>query len=520
MAVAVVLLSVVFAGPLVEASPASAATPPPAQFIAKMYTEALGRMPEAGGWAANIDAYGRTGCTLDAIRQSIRGFYLSTEFLGLHYGNAARVLALYRGAVNREPEQGAFDVWTSQLDRGEKTWAQVVDGFGSSAELASLASRICSGSASYYYGTQPAPTLATSGAGFVGGTGEQLQRLLDSAPAGGTVYLAQMAVVRLTTTLFVPAGKTLATVGLPTPNEYANQGRLVRSSSFETPMVQLSGGARLLNVWVDGQRGDYKNYTGAATNVQTMGGLGTEVSGSKISNSMGWTSLVALGSFEGWPCASTTIQGNLVTAYSSEHLQFNGRGPWTDGLSVACEHATVQNNAVVDATDVGIVLFRASPATQASMVRNNQILSAGNSAYGALVIDGVLDQHVTHDFTGTTMTGNAFWTGPNTHFDIGMSIGTRPWFGNRSDAGTGAAVTNNTTNGLTAIVGTGIALSGMYNATVQGNNLTLSVRAVSSCPHVNLAVDADGYAAGGKVQSGGTSVSFTNPSTGGGCIGH
>jgi hypothetical protein len=187
---------------------------------------------------------------------------------------------------------------------------------------------------------------------------------------------------------------------------------------------------------------------------------------------------------------------------------------------VACEHAMVRNNAVVDATDVGIVLFRASPATQASMVRNNQILSAGNSAYGALVIDGVLDQHVTHDFTGTTMTGNAFWTGPNTHFDIGMSIGTRPWFGNRSDAGTGAAVTNNTTNGLTAIVGTGIALSGMYNATVQGNNLTLSVRAVSSCPHVNLAVDADGYAAGGKVQAGATSVSFTNPSTGGGCIGH
>src|ERR1700704_1019390 len=189
VAVAVVLLSMVFAGPVVAASPASAATPPPAPFIAKMYTEALGRMPEAGGWAANIDAYGRTGCTLDAIRQSIRGFYLSTEFLGLHYGNAARVLALYRGAVNREPEQGAFDIWTSQLDRGEKTWAQVVDGFGSSAELASLASRICSGSASYYYGTQPAPTLATSGAGFVGGTGEQLQRLLDSAPPGGTVYL-------------------------------------------------------------------------------------------------------------------------------------------------------------------------------------------------------------------------------------------------------------------------------------------------------------------------------------------
>jgi hypothetical protein len=251
-----------------------------------------------------------------------------------------------------------------------------------------------------------------------------------------------------------------------------------------------------------------------------MGGVGTAVSGSKISNSMGWTSLLALGSFEGWPCQSTTIEGNVITAYSSEHLQFDGKGPWTDGLSVACEHATVQNNAIIDATDVGIVLFRSGSATQASMVRNNLILSAGNSAYGALVVDGLLDQGVTHDFTGTTLTGNAFWTGPNTHFDLGMSIGTRPWFGNRSDAGTGATVTNNTTNGLTAIVGTGIALSGMYNATVQGNSLTLSVRAVSSCPHVKLAIDADGYAAGGNVQGGGTSVSFTNFSTGGGCIGH
>jgi hypothetical protein len=517
---AMVALSLVGAGSVFWVRPSEAADRVPAQFVAKLYSEALGRIPDAGGWTSHLNAVTNRGCNAGTIRDLIREFYTSGEFLRLDYDNQARVLALYRGALNREPEQSGLDHHTAQLDTGELTWSQLVDGFVTTSELSDLASTICGPGTSYHFGTQPAPNLTPSGSGFGGGTGAQLQALLDAAPAGGTVYLAQKAVVRLTTTLDIPKGRTLATRGLPAPSRYAMQGRLVRSGAFAAPMVQLESGAQLRSVWVDGQRGSSTNFTAEAINIQAMGGDGTAVIDSKISNSQGWSSLLAFGSAEGWPCASMTIKGNLITAYSSEHFPSDdGKGRWTDGASIACEHATVENNAVIDATDVGIVLFRAAPAVQSSAVRNNQVLNAGNSAYGALAVDGLYDKGVTQNFTGATVNNNAFWTGPDTHVDFGMAIGTRPWFGNRSDAGTGVTVRDNTTNGLTAVVGTGIAISGMYRATVQGNDLRLSVQSISSCPHVALAVDADGYAADSDVQPGGTPVKFTSPS-GGGCIGH
>jgi hypothetical protein len=170
---------------------------------------------------------------------------------------------------------------------------------------------------------------------------------------------------------------------------------------------------------------------------------------------------------------------------------------------------------------VAIVLFKSTPAGQTSTIRYNSILSAGNAAYGAIGMDSGLDRGVTNDFRQASVIGNTFWTGPYTHFDIGIAVGTREWFGNRADNSTGVLVQDNTTGGLTAIVGTGIAVTGMYNATVTGNDLQdLTVQAISQCPHVLLGIDSEGYAAGGHFQSGGTLVRYTNPATGGGCIGH
>ncbi|MFI9847393.1 DUF4214 domain-containing protein [Nonomuraea sp. NPDC051941] len=503
----------------VGATPATAAGKVPAQFFAKLYSEALGRMPDPSGWSAAVGDFAAKGCTPDRVRDFARGFYTSAEFMALNYDAEERVLALYRDALNREPDRSGFDHFTGLLTEGARSWPQIVDAIVSSGELASLAATICGSSTSYHYGTAPALTLTPKGAGFAGGTGEQLQALLDATPEGGTVYLAEKAVVRVGAMLVIPPGRTLATTGTPSPREYARQGRLVRASSFGEPVVRLQSGARLRGVWVDGQRGAYTNFTLNAINVQLMGGDGTEVSGSKISDSRGWSSLLALGSGDNRPCPRAVISGNLVTAYSSEHVMHDGVGRWTDGISVSCENAVVEGNGIVDATDVGIVLFRSSPATQRSSVQGNVVLNAGNAAYGAIVVDPLYGGDVTHDFTGATVSGNAFWTGPDTHADIGIAAGTRMWFGERADDGAGVSVRDNTTNGLTAVVGTGIAVGGMNRATVQGNDLRLSVRAISSCPHVNFGVDQEGHAQDGDFQPGATPVDFTNPS-GGGCIGH
>jgi Domain of unknown function (DUF4214) len=505
---------------LVTVAPASASpTAPgrlPAQFIAKLYTEALGRAPDAEGWAAHLAAYSERGCTRDSLATAVRAFYLSPEFLGLPYGPAARVIALYRGALNREPDQAGLDRNTSQLEGAALTWPQVVDAFATGIEFAKLWPKICGSATSYQYGTVPAPSPRPSSDGFAGGDGSELQALLDAAPAGSTVYIARMAVVRLSKTLVVPAGKTLATQGLPSAREYANQGRLVRTDSLEGPMVRLEGGA-LRNVWVDGQRGRAENYTLDAINVQVMGGKSSAVTGAKLSNSRGWTNLQAFGSNEGFPCQGLAVVDNVITAYSSENVRRAGQGRWTDGISVSCERATIQGNEVIDTTDVGIVIFRASPAVQRSVVRDNLVLSAGNPAFAAIGIDGLYGKGVTHDFTGTSITGNEFWTSPDTHYEIGITIGTRPWFGQLNDAGTGASVTNNTTGGQVAVVSTGIAVGGMHKATVQGNDLRLSVRPVSACPQTNFGVDSEGYAEGGDFQPGATPVRFTN-NAGGGCI--
>ena len=78
--------------------------------------------------------------------------------------------------------------------------------------------------------------------------------------------------------------------------------------------------------------------------------------------------------------------------------------------------------------------------------------------------------------------------------------------------GEGATVTDNTTNGLTATVSTGIAVSGMTGGTVRGNDLRLSIAATGRCPQVAFGVDpADG---GGTFEPPATSVEFA------GCIGH
>ncbi len=461
----------------------------PSQFIAKHYSEALGRLPDPGGWQSSHEFFARNGCYFDSLKTWGRSVYLSPEFSSFPYDNAARLLAAYRGILNREPDGDGFFWLLSLLDKGYD-WSAVVDSLYDSEEFQSLAPWICT-PYSYSFGGYPAIWLPPGGSGFQGGTGRDLQEVIDRTPTGGTVFLAQKAVVLLDEPLNLSRRITLTTVGAPPHNHYALMGRLVRNSNFNEAAVKLRDGARLLNVWVDGAR-NYVGYRPGGLNVQLFGGNGTTVADSVISNTAGWSSLQAFGSAEGQPCASNTLARNLVTVYSSDHFDQT----WADGLSVACENTLVQDNEIVDATDVPIVLFRSTPAVQRSQIRNNRLLSAGNSAYGALVADP-LRSGQTHDFTGSVVENNTFWTGPNTWYVVGISVGTRAWFGTQSDMGYGARFVNNTTGSNYALVNTGIGVSGMLNATVQGNGGQLWVYPVARCPHVEVGASVSaGYASG------------------------
>ncbi|WP_203922775.1 DUF4214 domain-containing protein [Rugosimonospora africana] len=486
----------------------------PAQFIAKQYTEALGRIPDQPGWQAAIGWFGQAGgCNAGNLATEGETMFTSAEFNALGYSNAARILALYRGSVNREPDQAGFTNWMNQLASG-LSWATVVQKFYTGGEFATLVSQICSGvvdgsGSSYHFGTQPAIALPTSGSGFTGVAGHPndsqsaLQSLLDATASagGGTVVLAQQAVVWLTSTLTVPSGVTLTTQGAPDPRHYAEMGRLVRRSAFNDKLVVVKQGGALRNVWVDGARGNPGNEDPSRINVVTYGGPDTVVTANRISDSQGAQNLYLFGDFNGYTCPSTTASDNLITAYASDNYQAN---TWTDGIADDCEGATVTGNQIIDSTDVAIVLYRTTSHPQHSVVRNNSVLSAGNSMYGGIGLDPLFraagQAPATWDFTGATIEGNTLWTGPDTHFVIGIPVGTRAWFATvyTSDTGTGGSVTGNTTGSLSARVVTGVAVSGMVGTTVTGNKLSFVHNVhTGSCPAVDYAADIRGGHASG-----------------------
>lgn len=490
------------------ASAAQAATPH--QFIAKAYTEILGRIPDQGGYQGGLNHFNANGCTKATLKSWGRGVFLSTEYTNLGYDNASKLLTAYRAILNREPDAGGFAFWLGQLDGGVP-FINVVDSLFDSTEFNGLVTSICKAAtstadATYGFGNGAVidlPILGSCPTCFAGTTQAQLQTALNSAPAGGTVWLKQRQVIRLTSTLDIPAGKTLATINNPDHNQYANMARLVRDSSFDATMVKLVSGSKLKNVWVDGSRGRL-GFTDNALNVQLYGGTNSEVSGCVISNAAGWSSLQAFGRTENQTCGSNFIRNNLITAYSSLHFGlFPGAGKgWTDGLSIACENATVENNEIVDATDVPIVVFRACPAVQASQVRFNTMLNAGNSSYGGLVADALTPAFQnaactgTPSFVGASVNNNTFWTGAG-HYDIAISVGTRAWFGTSSITATGASFQNNTGGSQPVRCRTGIGVSGMLNTTVLGNTFTRTALTFGSCPSVQVGASvSQGYASG------------------------
>jgi hypothetical protein len=461
--------------------------------------------------------FGASGCSATTLAQQGKAVYLSSEFTGLGYDNAAKLLALYRGALNREPDTSGFNFNMNQLSGGT-SWTQVVDQFFASSEFTGDAASFCT-TGSYTFGAGAALTIPL-GQGcsgqfcFTGGTQAQLQSMLDAAaPAHATVTLAQQVVVPITTAqqvgpprtrmagLDIPAGVTLTTAGSPAPSRYAEMGRLVRAGGLgAAAVVEVESGAKLTSVWVDGQRTSPTDHVPDSVNVETAGGSGTTVASDRLSNAVGFTNLHALGTAESLPCAGNTITGNLVTAYSSSHTD----QLWSDGISVACENATVENNTVIDATDVGIVLFRAYPADQRSVVADNTVLSAGNPAFGGIVADPLSSSPtVDPSFAGASVRDNTLWTGPATYFHIALSVGSAAWFAS-PNIGSGASFTGNTTGSQSANVTEGIAVSGMLNATVTGNTLSVNLGRHGSCPQAGIAVDPQ--LGSGTIQSPNTSV--------------
>ena len=489
-------------------APASAAVP--GQFIAKMYTEALGRASDPGGWQYYVGYFNQNGCTQPALKSAGKPFYLGAEYNNLGYDNVDKVLTAYRGVLRREPDAGGFNFWVNYLNQGNAL-TSLLDAMFDSGEFGGLVTAICAGD--YGWGNTGAISIPTTGAGFQGGTAGQLQAVLNAAAPGSTVYLAQRGVVWADTKVVIPNGVTLATTGLPDHTRYARQGRIVRTTLFGDTLVEVRPGAQLISVWVSGQRPvvGFACCPPYTTNISVRSGFGASVSYSRTDTPAGFSTLVLNGA-EGEPgttCSNVTISGNLSVGYGSNH--FNGQ--WADGISNKCEGATITGNQIIDATDVGIVLFRATPATQQSQVTSNTIVAAGLSAYAAISLDP-LAGGPTANFSGSLVASNQLWTAPLTHFDIGIAVGTMPWFANVGGVnGSGANVQNNSTANIITNFDSAMIIDGMINATVVYNDLPRNNVEVSACPTGGVLADVAGGHASGILQQWSQATAHS-------CIGH
>jgi hypothetical protein len=100
----------------------------PAQFIAKLYTEGLGRIPDQSGWASAVSYFAQNGCSAPSLAAYGQSVYTSAEYTGLQYDNDAKLLTLYRGVLNREPDPSGFANWLQHLGSGT-SWPSAVQLF-------------------------------------------------------------------------------------------------------------------------------------------------------------------------------------------------------------------------------------------------------------------------------------------------------------------------------------------------------------------------------------------------------
>ncbi|MGH8976554.1 MAG: hypothetical protein ACRDV7_00660, partial [Acidimicrobiia bacterium] len=502
----------------------------PTQWIAKQYSELLGRSPTAAEWTASVAAFeSASRCSADSLSDMGRDLAGSDEFAASYpeqtpLDKAQRFTAVIRATLSRDPHQDDWDELFVPYREGEDSWPQVLDAvYGASRFEDALVPAICDGlEPAYGFGAEgndyePPVDLRELSDDGASRTQQQLQDAIDAAGAagGGTVELAPGELIRIggaengDRQLVIAPGVTLTTAGAPGTRQYARMGRLVPNGPNATicvekvcsnvAMVRVAPGGGLTNVWVEGTGLDAAAFKIAA--IESSGSSDaqpTRLVGNRVSvPARDGVGIRARGfSLSGEPCTAEVIADNLVTGYASAQ-SFDGRGQamWSDGIAVGCESARVTGNQLIDISDAGIVLYGsfnralASMRAQTSSVSGNQLLSAGLPGHVALGFDAIgecsafpsggvvpcLDVPTERDFHGSSISSNTYSTGPRTHFDIGLMVGGGARWGAHRVPATGASASDNTTGRVGARVNIGIAVLAMADATLSNNTGALEL---------------------------------------------
>jgi hypothetical protein len=450
----------------------------PAQYIAKLYTEGLARTPDQLGYFGYANYMQAKGC--NAFTLQLVGYQIltSAEAKNISYSAEQRILTLYRALLNREPTSVELVDYVNLITT--KGLEQTVQTLVKSKEFNNLVPRLCKSKDKERlarYGWNGKPLKLTPVYHAFNGTEDELRRELALYPHGTIFSVAENYYVELTKPLEL-SGITLQTEG--NPKEYAKMARFIRAKNFSgnnacgqpecgEPLIRLKNGASIKNIWIDGN-GNNHNYRVWDINVQTVG-ANNKVENCRIDNTAGFSNIQTLGALEGIPCTNVLIKNNLITGYNSDGFPNNIPAPWVDGITNSCENASIEENSIVDTSDVAIVIFNAPKGfIQNTKVRFNNIFQAGNSTFAGLNSDHIFSEYAA-DFSGTVFENNLLWTSHFASMRSGISAGSGLWNQNAGGSGFGLQVFRNTT-GFGFIKGQyAISIANMHNATIRENSM-------------------------------------------------
>ena len=104
------------------------------KFATRLYTECLGREPDADGllfWALRLTNLESSGY------EAAKGFFESDEFVGKNVDDTTYVKLLYRTFMGRDYDQGGLEFWLGHLST-DMTRLQVLQGFAQSQEFTNI----------------------------------------------------------------------------------------------------------------------------------------------------------------------------------------------------------------------------------------------------------------------------------------------------------------------------------------------------------------------------------------------
>lgn len=490
--------------------------------MTRLFTEALGRGPEPAAWKGNaLFTAQPSNCTSLDFAAIANGIYSSAEYNALGYTNMEKVITLYRGLLNREPDSYAtLQYWTNILNDGNPL-SLLVSNFVSQQEFTNLRNnQICTVAALktdsvYKWGYTAA---IDTGAGSM--SAAQLNAALAAAAASAnkTVSLAQRTVVFADQPISIPAGVTLTTSGGIARNRYVKMARIVRTAAFASPMVTVNSGGAINGMWLSGQRdhainGITMGYTELAANVAIRSGANSSVVGSRLDTNLGNTNIAVDGAEAtgGIACSGAVVHNNLITGYSNTHYPIGGAYKLSDGITVKCPDTSVTSNTIVDASDVGIIMFYSAGAgqtTQHSVATNNALIAAGVPSYAGMMFEpyfssgpsGGTATPVHMDFSGARFEQNIFYGATDTHFDLGASLGAKPWnrqtmtvngvtYPLKDNTAFGGHFINNSNEGIGTRMQAGIGVDGMPQTTVNNNKLNYLQLGFGNCVKGTLVTD-------------------------------